>query len=160
MLSFRETIASQDIPLICDMLSRTGFFDESPDEIPVAAELAQIAIDHHNTGDYVFIFAQDQGKTVGYVCYGKVACTQASYEIYWLCVDPDEQHKGYGVALVGQVVARIMPQGAQKLYVQTAGRPQYRPTQQFYEACAFVLEARLKDYYMPGDDGLIYSRSL
>ena len=38
------------------------------------------------------------GETVvvGYACYGPIACTVASYDLYWIAVDPQFQRHGIG----------------------------------------------------------------
>ena len=46
------------------------------------------------------------------------------------------------------------------MYVETAGREQYRPTRAFYEACGYEIAARLDDFYAPGDAKVIYLRVL
>lgn len=160
MPSFRNTIDTGDIEVIRQMLSGTGFFEEAPDEIDVAIELAQIAIAKNNTGDYLFFFAEESGVVKGYACYGKAACTIATWELYWLCTDVKYQGEGIGKQVIGELIRRIVAQGGKKLVAQTAGRVQYLPTQKFYESLGFELEGRLKDYYIEGDDALIYSKSL
>lgn len=160
MLSFRNTITKADLGTIREMLSATGFFEEAPDEIDVAIELADSAIAKGNTGDYLFFFAENDSVVKGYVCYGKSACTLATWELYWICTDPKYQGEGVGKKMINELLNRIMAQGGKKLVVQTAGRAQYLPTQKFYESLGFELEGRLKDYYVEGDDALIYSKFL
>jgi hypothetical protein len=46
------------------------------------------------------------------------------------------------------------------VYIDTSGRAQYASTRAFYEKNGYVCEARLKDFYAPGDDRVIYSKVL
>jgi len=50
--------------------------------------------------------------------------------------------------------------GAQYVYLDTAGREAYLPTQAFYRRCGYQTIAQLKDYYAPGDDKLIMMKKL
>ena len=67
-LSLRETITPDDLSTIRELLTGTHKFEQAPDEIDVAVELAQIALDHNNTGEYLFFFAEENGQTVGFAC--------------------------------------------------------------------------------------------
>lgn len=158
MLNFRNKPVPSDVKDVEQMLKATGFFDAAPDEIQVAVEQIEKTLSLGSDAvDYRFFFAMEKGKVVGYVCYVKTACTQTTYEIYWLCVSPDCQHLGIGKQLVQQVLDAMAAEGGRKLVVQTAGRAQYAPTQRFYLSCGFIEEARIKDYYGPGDDTLYYT---
>lgn len=161
MLVFRKELFIHDIKNIKEILSSTGYFNASPDEMAVAVELAELALREGNTPEnYAFLFMQYCEKTIGYVCFARVPCTRSTYEIYWLGVHNEFRGKGYGKSLMQEAISYIRQFGATKIVLQTAGRDLYIPTQKFYEAVGYKLEARLKDYYDKGDDGLIYSMDL
>lgn len=161
MRSFRKEIEKEDINRIKEILSSTGFFNQAPDEIDVAVELAEISLKNGNNVDnYRFIFLEEDSRTVGYVCFAKIPCSNTSFEIYWLCVDKSCQRGGAGRMLLDEVLNEIRALGGVKAILQTAGREQYIPTQKFYTAFGFELEARIKNYYDLNDDCLIYSYSL
>lgn len=158
MLSFRNTIVKEDLTNIEQMLKSTGFFEQSPDEIDVALELARLSLkDGNNVENYEFIFAEKDGKVVGFGCFSRIPCTLSSFEIYWLCVDKQQQGQGVGKKLIQEIIQEVKKNEAKKVVLQTAGRKQYLPTQKFYVAAGFDLEARIKDYYAEGDDCLIYT---
>ena len=48
------------------------------------------------------------------------------------------------------------PSAATLPAIETSARELYRPTQRFYERCGYEAEARLKDFYAPGDSKIIY----
>lgn len=160
MLSFRNTIKQSDVPRIREMLTSTHFFEESPDEIDVAIELADIALADYEKSEYKFLFIQNDDQVLGYICYGKIACTVSSFEIYWICVDKQQQNNGIGKKLIREVVRIIKDLGGKKLMLETAGRAEYLPTQKFYASCGFQIEAKLKNYYTIGDDCLIFTMDL
>ena len=47
-----------------------------------------------------------------------------------------------------------------RIYIETSAKPQYEPTRSFYVRCGYVEEARFRDFYAPGDDKLVYGKSL
>jgi hypothetical protein len=49
---------------------------------------------------------------------------------------------------------------ARLIVVETAGRPDYRPTRAFYEARGYRAVATIPDFYAPGDDQIAYVKYL
>ncbi|MEX0611695.1 MAG: GNAT family N-acetyltransferase [Pirellulales bacterium] len=105
---------------------------------------------------YHFVFAEVADLLAGYACYGPIACTTASFDLYWIAVDPRFQRQGVGRLLMAAVESRVAAAGGQRIYIDTSGRSQYGPTRAFYERSGFRCEARLADFYAPSDDRLIY----
>ena len=50
--------------------------------------------------------------------------------------------------------------GGQRIYIETSGRPDYWATRAFYEACGYRFDSRVADFYAPGDDKILYVKSL
>jgi ribosomal protein S18 acetylase RimI-like enzyme len=166
MLSFRKDITPEDAPRIGQMLKDTHFFDESPDEIEIAIELIEESLTKgNNVENYRTIIAQETDTTsgkvdiVGYICFARVPCTVTTFELYWLCVDKKLQGKGIGRMLIDEATKEIVALKGKKIILQTAGREQYLPTQQFYLSIGFIEEARIKDYFCEGDDCVIFTKS-
>jgi ribosomal protein S18 acetylase RimI-like enzyme len=95
-----------------------------------------------------------------YACYGRIPLTQASYDLYWIAVAPDEQRRGLGREVLQKAEAAALAEGAVTMYVDTSGRPQYTSTRHFYERTNYVVAAQFPDFYAPGDDKIIYSKRL
>jgi Acetyltransferases len=162
MIQLRTTLSDNDIINIRTLLRKTGFFDAAPDEIDVAIKLIEEArTKGNNIDNYRVIIADIASNTekwiAGYICFAKVPCSISTYEIYWLAVDSSIQGKGIGKKLINEAFKEIKELKGNKLILHTAGRSQYIPTHKFYESIGFTEEARIKDYYAIGDDGIIYS---
>jgi len=94
---------------------------------------------------------------VGFGCYGRRALTEATWDYYWMGVAQHLQGKGIGKQLMEYVKAAVKARGGKLLLIETAGKPQFEPTRQFYFRYPGVnLEARIKDFYAEGDDLFIY----
>ena len=140
-------------------MESTGFFDQVDDEIDSAMEDLNGVLngsDRHHT----FIFAERGGNVVGFLCFRRAVCTDGYYYFDWIVVSQEERGRGVGGKLLKEAFREIRERGGRKAYLQTAGRSQYIPTHKFYEKYGFILEARLSDYYVKGDDCLFYSISL
>ena len=127
------------------------------DEIPVALEVFDAAT--AGSPDYAALGAVLEGQLVGWICWGPTPCTLGTYDLYWMAVDPRTQSAGVGTALVREMEGRLAG-SARLIVVETAGRPDYRPTRAFYEACGYRRAAVIPDFYAPGDDQVVYVKQL
>jgi ribosomal protein S18 acetylase RimI-like enzyme len=155
---FRELVQERDADDVRDIVTSTSFF--SDEEADVAVELVQEHLHKGPAGGYLFVFAEVDGRTVGYACYGPVPCTLNTFDLYWIAVRPDARGRGLGRALLSRVEERLRGSGRAKLVAETSSRQQYAPTRDFYLACGFEEEARIRDYYAPGDDVLYFTKRL
>jgi GNAT superfamily N-acetyltransferase len=152
----RDTVLPTDPAAVRQMVASTGFFH--PPEIDVAVELVQEHLSRGPASGYLFLFAEHDGRVVGYACYGPIACTVGSFDLYWIAVHSDQRGRGLGRHLLAITEERVAQIGGRRVYIETSGRAQYEPTQHFYEACGYAREAVLRDFYAPGDDKIIYGK--
>lgn len=165
MLTFRSRINSRDLENVREISASSGMFDEDDIDITVClADDALYQLRHPEDDDYPhdtkFLFAEQDGKTCAYACYGEIADSDASYELYWLATHNDCRGQGIGKALVAELIKRLKRQGARKLFIKTEACPDYKATRRFYDSCCFTLEATLKQYYSSNDDCCIYGMCL
>lgn len=86
--------------------------------------------------------------------------TQATYDLYWIAVDPKVQGRGVGTALYEALSAKLAAHGGTQVRIETSSQESYAKTGGFYERLGFDIAGRLPDFYAPGDDLLIYYRKL
>lgn len=108
---------------------------------------------------YYALGAEVDGELVGWICWGRTPCTEGTWDLYWLAVDPRAYRGGIGTALVEEMERRVK-RGARLIAIDTSGRPDYAPTRDFYTARGYVAVARVPDFYAPGDDQVIFTKKL
>jgi len=158
MQSLRETVRPDDARAVRETVASTGFF--SADEVEVAEELVRERLAKGPESGYLFLFADDGADTVGYACYGPIACTVGSFDLYWIAVRRGHQGRGLGRALLRATEERIAQVGGRGIYVETSSRVQYHPTRAFYEHFGYRKAAVLADFYAPGDDKVVYCKAV
>ena len=127
------------------------------DEVPVALEVFDGAVG--GSPDYIALGATVDERLVGWICWGPTPCTLGTYDLYWMAVDPTLQGSGIGAALLRAMEGRLAG-SARLIVVETAGRPDYRPTRAFYEARGYRKAAIIPEFYTPGDDQVVYVKAL
>lgn len=168
-LTFRSEPRASDAAAIRDVVSSTGFFHDF--EIDVAVELVEERLSRGLASEYYFIFADDaSGRMIGYACFGPIACTVGSFDLYWIAVHNDRRGRGLGLELMRRAedamraslpgpAGKPLPIG-RRVYVETSSQPKYEPTRAFYLKCGYAEEARFGDFYADGDDKVVYSKTL
>ena len=141
-----------------EIVSSSGFF--SPAEVDVAIELVEDCLRNGLASPYRFVFADVNGGTAGFTCYGPIECTIGSFDLYWIAVHDHDRRSGIGRQLMDQTERLIAQEGGERIYVETSARLQYEPTRRFYLACGYSVAAVLDDFYAPGDGKIILAKQL
>lgn len=157
-IAFRLEVRPDDRERVRAIVASTGVF--SPVEIEVAVELVDERQAKGPASGYHFAFAQRDGATLGYTCYGPIPLTASSYDLYWIAVDKTCQGQKIGQLLLAKTEELILDAGGRHIYIETSNRAQYAPTREFYKRCGYRQEALLKDFYSPGDDKAIYVKKV
>lgn len=157
-LTLRDTVRPADAPRVEQIVRETGFFH--PEEVLVARELVETFLAQGPASGYAFLFAEREGVTLGYACYGPIPMSDRRYDLYWIATAPQAQGGGIGKALLLAVEADVARRGGARIYVETSSKPLYAPTRAFYLRAGYRLEATLPGFYADHDDKLIYTKYL
>ncbi len=144
---------------IQDITARTGVF--SQEEVECVRELWEeyINLGSEHCG-YNFIVDRDGDQVLGYACYGPRDLTDGVFDLYWIAVDPNAQRNRVGYGLLTTSEKEIRELGGRILIIETSGTPPYEATRKFYLNMGYVIEASIKDFYMTGDDLMIFTKRL
>jgi ribosomal protein S18 acetylase RimI-like enzyme len=130
----------------------------TPEEVQVAAEVMDDALDRPEQEDYSLAVWEEGGQVTGYAAYGPTPLTQGTYDLYWIAVSPDRQGSGLGRRLMDWVESRLRESGGRLLLIETSSQPRYEPTRRFYLGLGYREAARIADFYGPGDDRVTYAK--
>ena len=126
------------------------------DGILVGAEPDSAAADSR---PYYALGAELDDTLAGWICWGQTPCTEGTWDLYWMAVDPALHGSGVGTALVMEMERRLRGR-ARLIVVDTSGRADYAPTRGFYAARGYRAAATVTDFYAPGDDQVIFTKEL
>ncbi|MGB9907802.1 MAG: GNAT family N-acetyltransferase [Candidatus Saccharicenans sp.] len=150
-------MARADRQPVLELVRATEFFTAA--EIQVAEELIDIYLNNPEQHDYLIVVAEnDQGQVAGYMTYGPTPLTEGTWDLYWIAVAPEAQGRGYGQQLVGWLEDEVKKNNGRLVLIETSSQPKYQPTRKFYEKLGYTEIARIRDFYRPGDDRVIFGK--
>jgi ribosomal protein S18 acetylase RimI-like enzyme len=158
MITFRTTVRPEDPETVRNIIVSTGFFYDF--EVPVAVELVQDRLDEGEKSDYHFVFAEVDGKTVSYSCFGPIAATEGSFDLYWIATHDSFRGRGIGNLLISETHRIIREMGGRIVIAETSTLEKYTPTRHFYDRIGYTLEARIDDFYKEGDGKVFFVKRL
>jgi ribosomal protein S18 acetylase RimI-like enzyme len=145
------------MPLL-EIVRATGVF--SDEECAIALELIDAVLDRPEQKDYVIAVCEEGGVVQGYYCIGPTPATLSTYDLYWIAVDPRIHGRGVGARLTVHAEEAIRTRGGSLIMVETSSRAAYDGTRAFYIRMGYEELARVRSYYRPGDDLVVYGKYL
>ncbi len=160
---FRHEVRPEDVAAVRALVLATAVF--KPEEVDVAEELVRERLARGPESGYEFIFhdhLDGPGRVGGpqglasYACYGRIPCTRASWDLYWIAVDPAWQGHGLGRRMLREVMAAVRVADGERIFAETSSTPAYAGTRRFYLATGFVERARFEHFYDRDDAKVVY----
>jgi ribosomal protein S18 acetylase RimI-like enzyme len=157
-VSFRTIPCEGDIIAIRSIITSTNAF--RTEEISVAVDLLKERLRIGIASGYHFVFAEENNDIIGYTCFGPIACTVASYDIFWIAVAKEHHGRKIGSALMVETEQQITAMGGKRIYIETSSHSNYQATRGFYQRHGYTVEATIKNFYDDNDDKIIYLKDL
>ncbi len=82
------------------------------------------------------------------------------WNLLMIAVDPERHGDGLGSALMAFVERQLANEGVRILLVDTSGTAEFERTRGFYDMLGYEREARIRDYWAPGDDKITFRKVL
>ncbi len=136
----------------------TGVFSAA--EVDIALELIDVVLDKPGQNDYCIAVSDDGGIPVGYYCLGPTPGTTGTFDLYWIAVAPSRHGQGIGAALDAHAEAYVREVGGRLVVAETSSTSRYDSTRAFYARRGYQEVARIRDYYSPGDDLVVFGKYL
>lgn len=152
-MDIRPTQAA-DIPALQAVLDQTELFPSEllPDMIGGFLKDSE--------PEDLWLTCVDQGTPIG-LCYAKPEMlAEGTWNMLAIAVHPDHQQKGAGAALAHHLEIALKHNNQRILIVDTSGSDAFDNTRAFYTKNGYTQEARLRDYWAPGDDKVTFLKQL
>lgn len=145
---------SNDIPSLQQVADSTGLFpsDLLPDMIN-----GFLSEGDENS---LWLTSEVDSRITGF-CYAiEETFTDGTWNMLALAVLPDRQGNGIGRAIVATLEKLLRDKNSRVLIVDTSGTESFAGTRSFYQRCGYTEEARIRDFWGPGDDKIVFWKAL
>ena len=157
-VTFRTEIRPGDETRIRDIAISSGFFYDF--EVELAVELAVEKLRDGDRSSYQFIFAELDGVTAAYSCFGLIGGTEHSFDLYWIITHNDMRAAGIGKLLLEETQRQVREHGGRNLIAETSCLEKYEPTRHLYMKMGYTEAGRISDFYKEGDGKVTFVRRL
>jgi ribosomal protein S18 acetylase RimI-like enzyme len=113
--------------------------------------------------DHHWVAAVDEGRVVAAAYYAPEPVSDRMWNLYFIATAPDAHGTGVGSTLLRAVESDLRARGeqvARVLIVDTSSTDGYQQARTFYLRSGFDEEARVRDFYGPGDHKVTFWKSL
>ncbi len=100
---------------------------------------------------------------IGAAYYAPEPFSDRVWNLLFIAVLPAHQGNGIGGALIAHVEEALRQRGidqAKVIIVETSSEGEFALTRQFYAQCGYDEEARIREFYGPGDDKIVFWKLL
>ncbi len=86
--------------------------------------------------------------------------SHGAWNVLFIATLPAARGMGHGCAMMADIEGRLTAKGARLLLVETSGTPNFARTRAFYDRLGYERCGRIAGYFGPGDDKVIFAKSL
>lgn len=145
---------AKDMPGLQDILVATDLFPSAMLPPLIAPYLGGDA------PEQVWLTAHGEDGPVGFCYAEQEALTAGTWNLRAIAVAPIHQNTGVGGTIVRYLEAVLRTQGQRLLIVDTSGTAPYSGARRFYRRNGYREEARIREFWGPGDDKVTFAKSL
>lgn len=135
----------------------------SVDEADFFDEMLHGALDGSLEGHQWLVVEDPAGTVISAAQFAPEPFADRMWNLYFIAVDPAQQGSGIGSAVMAHVEAELTQRGdqvARTLVVETSSTDQYARTREFYAGLGYDEEARIREFYGPGDHKVVFWKQL
>ena len=156
----RPAIAG-DADAIKGLALDNGMF--APDEMGEFDEMLSGYLEGTLAGHSWIVLEDESPELVGAAYYAPEPFADRMWNLYFIAVRPGGHRSGAGRALISHVEDALRSQGdgvARVLIVETSSLAGYEKARSFYRMNGYDEEARIREFYGPGDHKVVFWKSL
>ncbi len=157
LLSIRR-VEPADLDSIHWIAASTGVASGS--DIAAALERMDAAVVLGEDSAHQVYMLEDGGVPVGFMCFGSVARTQGTWQLFAIGVDSTGHGKGFGRHLLAYAESEVRRRGGRLLLVETSSSEADAGAVAFYERTGFGLMARIVGFFRQGEDKLFLGKAI
>ena len=108
----------------------------------------------------IWLTCESDGIAIGFCYAAPEQLADGTWNMLAIAVARDLQGKGVGRAIVQQLEIELKTRGQRILIADTSGTDEFGDTRDFYRKNGYCEEARIRGFWGPGDDKVVFWKSL
>ena len=155
-VAFEHTIRParrSDIPAIKSVVEDADLFPPEMLDDMIAGYLGKTTRD-------IWFVSVEGGRVLGFGYCEPERMTSGTWNLLAIGVLARHRGRGIGGAMMRYLEDRLRSGGERVLIVETMGTPAFGRTRAFYRASGYAEEARIREFYEPGGDKVVFWKHL
>lgn len=151
-------VTPEDKAALISLCQISGLFQ--PDELEELGNMLSAYFKDSLDGEHKWLTDEENGELRGVAYYAAETFAYGVSNLLLIAVHPDYQRKGRGTKLLRHVEAELRKKGDRILIIETSGLDSFAATRAFYRQNEYEEEARIREYYNPGEDKIVFRKVL
>ncbi|MEO1657043.1 MAG: GNAT family N-acetyltransferase [Pseudomonadota bacterium] len=137
-----------------------GRIAEAAELFPASALGEMIVGYRDGTSQDIWFVAECAGRVLSFGFCEPERATEGTWNLLAIGVDPAFQGQGIGTLMMRYIEDQLTGKGQRILLVETMGTPEFVSQRRFYGARGYTEEARIREFYEPGGDKVVFWKHL
>ena len=144
-----------DISVLMGILEGSGLF--GPDDLPGMED--HIRGDFEGTGG-IWLIAGHRGRAVGAAMHAADGLGTEVRNLLFLGVLEEARGRGVATALISRVEQASVEAGVRLVLIETSSDAAQAPARSLYAGLGYRIDGRIRGYYAPGEDKIVFRKTL
>lgn len=151
-------VTQEDTEAIMHLSKAIGLFQ--PDELEELSRMLSAYFENSLNGQHKWLTDDEDGELIGVAYYAEEVFANGVFNLLLIGVHPDRQREGRGTQLLSYAEQELKAKGKRILLVETSSLESFEATRAFYRKNEYDEEARIREYYNPGEDKIVFRKTL
>lgn len=135
----------------------TGMFEEG--ELEALAGMVSEYFQGSLGNDHYWV-VDDEDGVASAAYYAPEMMADGVWNLYFIGVQPSARRQGRAETLLRHVEGAVRNWNGRLLIIETSGSDQFEPARQLYRKNGYDEEARIREFYRPGEDKVVFRKKL
>ncbi|MCC0176119.1 GNAT family N-acetyltransferase [Waterburya agarophytonicola K14] len=151
-------VTHEDKAALISLCQITELFQ--PNELEELSSMLSAYFEDGLDGEHKWLTDEEDGQLRGVAYYAEETFANGVSNLLLIAVHPEYQRKGRGTEFLRHVEAELRRMGKRILIIETSSLDSFEATRAFYRKNGYDEEARIREYYNPGEDKIVFRKVL
>jgi ribosomal protein S18 acetylase RimI-like enzyme len=111
-------------------------------------------------GHFIGVWENQNKLVVAWSYYAANPHAPGVWDVWWIGTDPSLSGRGYGTKLLSAIERDISMRSGRVIVIETSATPPLARARRFYPRLGYLESGRISNFYGPGEDKIIFAKSL